>query len=444
MNNKQHLNNIKIIILLEWLELGGAERQAVILAHNLKMNHGAEVEVWGLTEHDNNHTPKNRLIAFCDELDIKWYIIEHKRPSDWLEWIDWLPKFSEKLKQAKPDVLMPFYIPNITAGIIWRRVGSKSCIWGQRDEGRYRPPRFIEHLAVANTPWFISNSKEGVNFLKLTLKINSARIVQIRNGVSVSKPQNSRNYWRDHLGLLENQVLIVMVANLHHYKDHYTLINAWKIIQDSLPDSKTKPILALAGYPYSTADTLKKQTENLMIIDSVVFLGQVDDIPGLLSAADICVHSSIHEGIPNGILEAMAMELPIVATNIPGIREAIGEDSIEWLAPPNDAVGLAERIMRLILDIKLRKLIGINNYQRVIAEFGVDRLGNETAAIILQAIQGSRPWSILGWIITAPGFIEIVLSGWQLLKMFLIKLKVLNRIARKSLSKTPVLWRLLK
>src|SRR2546426_8921983 len=77
---------------------------------------------------------------------------------------------------------------------------------------------------------------------------------------------------------------------------------------------------------------------------SVRFLGPVDDVPGLLSAVDLAVLSSTSEGCPNAVLECMASGLPVVATDIPGIRKAVGPSGYNYLAPPDDARSFAERI----------------------------------------------------------------------------------------------------
>lgn len=444
MSKNESLKSLKIIILLESLELGGAERQAVLLAHTLQKNHGANVEVWGLAEQNTFHSPENRLVPFCEELGVTWRSIELPMPSDWLEWIDWLPKFQQLLGNEKPNVILPYYTTNITAGILWRRVGARTCIWGQRDEGRHRPPRFIEALAVANTPWFISNSQDGLSFLRSTLKIDSGRLAQIRNGVMVSDPLEDRVKWRTRLEIKEDQVLVVMVANLHRFKDHRTLINSWHLINQSIPHNFRAPILALAGYPYDTANELKEQAVSLDLSDSIFFLGHVADVSGLLAAADICVHSSRCEGIPNGILEAMAMGLPVVATDIPGIREALGADAIEWLAAPNDAYGLAERISRLLLNIDLRRKVGACNRERVFAEFGIERLGIETANLILLTAKHSRPWSLLGWLLAIPGLLSAGLLAWQATHLLKKYSNEFSRQLRRGLSKTPILWRIIK
>jgi glycosyltransferase involved in cell wall biosynthesis len=86
----------------------------------------------------------------------------------------------------------------------------------------------------------------------------------------------------------------------------------------------------------------------------VRFTGPVADVLGLLQASDLAVFSSRLEGCPNGILEAMAVGLPVVATDIPGIREAVGSDGIHLLCPRDNATAMAEMIMKVLFDEKLR------------------------------------------------------------------------------------------
>lgn len=119
--------------------------------------------------------------------------------------------------------------------------------------------------------------------------------------------------------------------------------------------------------------------------DDIRFPGQVDDVPGLLAASDMAVFSSKAEGCPNAILECMASGLAVVATDIPGIREAVGED-YEWLAPAGDAGTLARRVLALIGDPAARRAAADGLKQRAERIFGVQQMADRTAAILAAAL----------------------------------------------------------
>jgi glycosyltransferase involved in cell wall biosynthesis len=135
-------------------------------------------------------------------------------------------------------------------------------------------------------------------------------------------------------------------------------------------------------------EPLKTLAYDLDLGPSVRFLGHVADIPSLLGAVDLGVFSSQLEGCPNGVLECMAAGLAVVATDIPGVREAMGSQNDGILAIPGDFGDMASKITRLALDPALRTRYGSANRERVQQLFGVDRMCLETAALIAKGLQG--------------------------------------------------------
>jgi glycosyltransferase involved in cell wall biosynthesis len=94
-------------------------------------------------------------------------------------------------------------------------------------------------------------------------------------------------------------------------------------------------------------------------------LGDVDDVSGLLGAVDLAVFSSRSECLGRGATEPMFAGLAVAGTDIPGIREAVGEAGESFLAAPGDAAGLAEAILRLAGDPDLRARVGAANAELV-------------------------------------------------------------------------------
>jgi glycosyltransferase involved in cell wall biosynthesis len=114
---------------------------------------------------------------------------------------------------------------------------------------------------------------------------------------------------------------------------------------------------------------------------SVRFLGQVADVAGLLQAVDMGVFASPMEGSPNGVLECMAAGLPIIGTNVAGIREAVGSDGLPYLAPPHDEERFAELVLRLANDPERRRQIGRTNRRRIEQEFSPRQMGGRMARL---------------------------------------------------------------
>jgi glycosyltransferase involved in cell wall biosynthesis len=161
-----------------------------------------------------------------------------------------------------------------------------------------------------------------------------------------------------------------MVANFNPYKDHDTLLRAWRTVVESTRKRGVNAMLVLAGQEEGIQiSSLRSLASELGIADNIRFLGHVVDISGLLSAVDIGVFSSSYEGCPNGVLEGMAAGLPVVATDIDGIREAVGPGGYRHLFPPGNAELLAERVVELASRPELRAEEGEVNRRRIQEEF---------------------------------------------------------------------------
>ena len=349
MVNVERFAGLRVIVLIEWLELGGAERQAVMLARELR-RHAVDAEVWALGR-DYGQGQQRAVASLCEQYGVPLHESTVQIPDDWRRWPDGLDSFAELLRRARPDILLPYWNkPNMVAGIVWRWTGAQTCIWGQRDEGRVRPPRWLEAIAVANTPWFISNSQIGADYLTQELRVPKQRVHIVHNGVDPPPVQTDRHTWRARLEIPQDAFAACMVAHLHRYKDHFTLLEAWKIFLDCLnasTDGAVRANLVLAGENMGTAPALQELAKRLEISQSVRFVGRIADVSGLVRAMDVCVHSSVKEGLPNAVLEAMHAGVPVVGTDIPGIREALGEQSAHFLVPAKDAVALAGRLSEL-------------------------------------------------------------------------------------------------
>ncbi|MCL7411968.1 MAG: glycosyltransferase family 4 protein [Methanosarcinaceae archaeon] len=370
----------RVVIVLGSLELGGSERQALLLARYLVREHGAHVQVWGF------YGP-GRTAELCEEYGIPWRIVSHPLFGWRIRRLKGLIKFALTLRHARPDVILPYtMIPNVACGLIWRWTGAKMCVWNQRDEGLFRMGQKMELWASRKIPWFISNSQHGANFLSQTLEVDSNQIKVIHNGVDLAKSKFDRMAWRKHFNVDDNCFLVCMVANLTDFKDHATLLRAWRIVIDKLAISNNQPMLVLAGRLDTTYESLKTLAFDQKLGETIQFLGKIDDIPGLLSAIDLCVHSSYFEGCPNGVLECMAAGLPVVGTDIPGIREAIGMDNYPFLAPIEDYEGLANRIIEFALNSKLCTKVGSMNRQRIEIKFNPQRMCKETIELISRGL----------------------------------------------------------
>jgi glycosyltransferase involved in cell wall biosynthesis len=367
---------LKIILLTLSFELGGSERRAITLARYFKQR-GFDVELWGFNG-------PGVLSKICDENNIPWKVVP----------FNWYQKPGKRLanlfilfyalKKANPDVLMPHtLIPNTACGLVWRWTGARKCIGYEGGHEFGLTNSYLETLAANLVPLFICNAQHLADEMTLFYNLDKGKIKIIPNGVELPEPMHSRAWWRSKLGVDENTFLAAMVANLSGFKDHETLIRAWRLVLDrpALRDRQTR--LLLAGKDFGTEPRLKGLVSDLGMQENVQFLGQVQDIAGLLQSVDIGVYSSRKEGVPNGVLECMQAGLAIAATDGKGIREALGEHQSEWLSPMDDLDRFADNILFLMEDPVARKKIGNRNKERVERDYSPEKMCASTERLVI-------------------------------------------------------------
>lgn len=368
------LSGRRIVFVLGNLELGGAERQALLLARYLVEHERAEVEVWGLTK-------SGPVAEICEQLGIPSRVV----PYPLLGFSTYEnANLRRLLHDAKPDILLPYTVkPNVICGLIWQHTGARACVWNQRDEG-FSFPNSMETVAAGLTPLFISNSAAGARFLTGELGIDPAKVSVIANGVALAAPEADRHAWRERLAVDDRCFVACMVANLHKNKDHATLLHAWRSVVSKLEADGRAALLVLAGrhdHAYQARAVLAKE---LKLDESVRFVGPVMDVSGLLGAVDVSVFSSRSEGCPNAVLESMAAGLPVAGTDIEGIREVVGPAGARLLAAPGEPDALAEVLITLANDPQMRIEIGAANRERVRINYDPLRMCKETAALLAQ------------------------------------------------------------
>lgn len=374
-----------VLILLPGPDLAGAERQALLFAGHLKKEVGAQVEVWGLSG------GTGRAALLCQEQELPWRSLDLAWSNSRSGRLAAAAQLTHELVGARPRVLLPYtLLPNLLCGVAWRFSGARLCLWNQRDDGLTRVGPRLTALAARLTRFFSANSRPGAEYLVKDLGIDPGRVAIVRNGIQLGLPRETAAAWRARLGLGPGAFLACMVAHLRTLKDHATLLRAWRLVIDEM--GSPTALLALAGRLHDTAEATKALAFDLDLGKSVRFLGEVDDIPGLLLASDLgifCTRGG--EGMPNGLLECMAAGLPVVGTQIAGIQEAVGPEGYPYLAPAGDARAIADRILAFSRDPALRLTVGRRNREHVQVEFSPEAMCHNMMAVITGGLAGRLP-----------------------------------------------------
>jgi len=123
----------------------------------------------------------------------------------------------------------------------------------------------------------------------------------------------------------------------------------------------------------------------------VRLLGFRRDVPDLIAAADILAVSSLWEGMPNVVLEAMAGAKPVVATDVEGCREIVQPERTGLLVRPRDARALAEGILSLVEHSEKRKQMGLAGQKHVKGHFALGRMVQGNVHLYLDQLRQSEP-----------------------------------------------------
>jgi glycosyltransferase involved in cell wall biosynthesis len=368
----------RIIFVLGNLELGGAERQALILAKYLSEHEHASVEVWGF----NKSGP---VAEICAQHGLATRVIPYPFTGSRLDRLRALVTVCRSLRRAKPDLILPYtFGPNVVCGLIWKWTGARSCVWNQRDEGIVPFGSPSVRWAAQRTPRFISNCEAGAEFLIEKLGVERQKVTVIPNGVESVAVEVDRHAWRERLAVDDRAFVACMVANLHLNKDHATLLHAWRKVVSEFAHNGRSALLVLAGRRDGAYESLASLASELQISDNVRFAGPVSDVRGLLNAVDVSVFSSRSEGCPNAVLESMAAGLAVAASDIKGIRDVVGPDGSQFLAPVGDADSLSEVLLKMAKDPETCARAGEYNRLRVQNNYDSLRMCRETAKLLAQ------------------------------------------------------------
>lgn len=177
------------------------------------------------------------------------------------------------------------------------------------------------------------------------LRIDPEAVTVIPRGRSRSRlgePSTARRRAaRSELGLAEEDFVVVNVGRQEYQKGQSTLLHA----AARLRDTPAAPVVLIAGREGNETSRLRRLHVQLSLGDSVRFLGHVDDVPDLLCAADAFAFPSRFEGLGGSVLEALALEVPVVAADVPALREVLRGGELGPLVPVDDDVALADALL---------------------------------------------------------------------------------------------------
>jgi len=273
-------------------------------------------------------------------------------------------KLFKLLRKIKPAILHTYNLPTIEYHPISWLAGVKGHIHAEhgRDigdpEGLNKKHNFLRKLMTTFINSYVSVSEDLHQWLINIVAIPEKKALLIQNGINTEVYNVPKT--------ISKQLRFTIVARISPVKDHQNLLNAFTLLKEKLPKEQV-PVLAIVGEGEQRAQL--EQYCHKQGLDTVSFLGARDDIEHILSNTDVFVLSSIAEGIPMTILEAMSAKTPIVSTRVGGIPEVVEDSKEGFLVDKNDAEALAQALLNYINQPELIIAHGENAREKVLKQF---------------------------------------------------------------------------
>jgi glycosyltransferase involved in cell wall biosynthesis len=367
---------LKVLFLARQLNIGGAERQLVTLANDLAAR-GHEIVI-------ATYYPGGALSKKLDPKRVR--LISLEKRSRW-DLVTLFVKTLKVVREEQPTVLHGWmYTQNVVATLAKLFNPKIKLIWCVRSSNLESALDWAERLAVwlqAKLSRFadrvVVNSLAGLE-QAVADGLPREKMLFIPNGIDTNTfypNDDERKRVRAEWGIGEGQKVIGNVARFDPIKNHPSFLKAAARIAAQRPDVR----FVCAGHgEASYLEQLKEQTRALGIEDRVLWLQARSDVRGLYNAIDVFCSSSLSEGFPNVIGEAMACGRQCVVTDVGDSALVVGETGI--VVPSNDAeklaAGLLEKLALETLNLRAR--------QRILENFTVAQLGDKTENALLQCV----------------------------------------------------------
>jgi L-malate glycosyltransferase len=364
----------RVCLMIGQLGLGGTEKQVVLLAQGLRAR-GVDVHVLLMFQGGPRESGLRAAGVPVVHLGFATSAAgPHMVPANAAAF----GRLVRHLRRLRPDVLHAFlYHSYVTAAPAARLAGVRVLVAGRRSLGDFkRDRRFllaVERRATGMTDLLIANADAVAEDTRRHERVRADKLTTVYNGLPDSAFAPARPAVIDTVA-----PVVLCIANLKRDKGHRFLLDAVA----RLRDQRLPTTLALVGDgPQRRA--LEEQAERLDI--DVRFLGTRTDIEPLLARAQVVALPSLHEGMSNAVMEAMAAGRPVVATDVGGTVELLSGRGV--LVPPSDDAALAEGIGSVLRDAALATRLGARARAWSLAHLHVDAMVDRHVEIYRELLE---------------------------------------------------------
>jgi glycosyltransferase involved in cell wall biosynthesis len=215
--------------------------------------------------------------------------------------------------------------------------------------------------------------------------VPASKIMVIENGVDVTAfagHENGAKDIRTEFGIAPTAPLFGIIGRLKPQKDLPTFLLAAVEILRQQNDAR---FLVVGDGPLQVE--LEAQAKELGLFPALIFTGMRKDIPTIMKALDVLVLSSLWEGLPVILLEAMAAARPVVATGVDGIRSVVLADESALLVDTSSPSALAQACLKLARDPDLREKMGNAGFKRVADFYSLDAMIDRISNLYIELLR---------------------------------------------------------
>lgn len=352
------MNTIKVMHLLLSLDIGGLETFVLSIvkkADRTKFN----TSVCSMS-------PNGKLVDEFKQTGTMISVVEKKQGIDYSLSL----RLAKLLRQEQIQIIHTHNSCAWLYGGIAAKIAGIQLIHTEHSNPSLNEKRILlaERALAMITNTIICDSEDVANFMVHKQKIGTHKIKVILNGIDVEMFQKNIDIIakRAEFHIDADELVIGSVGRLALVKDYLTLIKAFQTVKHKIGKCK----LLIVGDGVLRAE-LEAYVDLNELKQNVIFLGSRRDVPEIIPIFNVFVLSSLSEGLPIALLEAMAAGIPVVATKVGGIPEVIIDGRTGLLVPSRSPEELAEAILAILLDRKKAVSMGIAGRGRVEEQFNL-------------------------------------------------------------------------
>lgn len=340
----------KLIISIGTLQCGGAER-VVSEISSMFCDHFGMVAILTWSDAPVFYDVDRRVRIVCAES-------ECGSPSR-LSQARWVRGF---VKKERPDVFLSFLMPfNMMAIVARAFTGTRIVVCERQDPSLVKTPLL---RGLRNVLYFFSSRIEVQTTAGKQYFGNFFR----RKTFVIPNPNHITGEQRASALSSKKERKIVTIGRLIPQKNHALLLEAFGVVHTMHPDYR----LEIYG-DGEMREALQRKVDLCGLNHCVTLCGRTSDVVGALAHAQVFVLSSDVEGMPNALMEAMALGVPCIATDVSGVRDIIDDGENGFVVPVGNHVVLAEKMLQLIVSEQLRHQFSAASYS-VFEKFDKDHV----------------------------------------------------------------------